>query len=149
MTAPRQLPVRRWENGKTTSDHDAVAVEEPLELRVADRSVAVVMRTPGQDRELAAGFLLTEGVIRRADDLLDLLPCRDQEGGKEGNVMNAVLAPGVTVDFDRLTRHVFSSSSCGVCGKATLDAVLQSFPPVKSSAVFKPEKLAALPAQLR
>jgi FdhD protein len=63
--------------------------------------------------------------------------------------MNAVLAPGVTVDFDRLTRHVFSSSSCGVCGKATLDAVLQSFSPVVSSAVFNPEKLAALPDQLR
>jgi len=148
VTAPRQVPVRRWP-AETAPAPDAVAVEEPLELRVADRSVAVVMRTPGQDRELATGFLLTEGVIRRADDLLDLLPCRDQAGGKEGNVMNAVLAPGVTVDFERLTRHVFSSSSCGVCGKATLDAVLQSFPPVKSATAFAPQKLAALPTQLR
>ena len=159
MTAPRQVPVRRWPArpslgdggvaGTTSSDHDAVAVEEPLELRVADRSVAVVMRTPGHDRELAAGFLLTEGVIRHADDLLDILPCRDQSGGAAGNVINAVLAPPVTVDFDRLTRHVFSSSSCGVCGKATLDAILQTYPPIAAGALFDPEKLAALPERLR
>src|SRR3954471_7632925 len=113
MTAPRQVPVRRWLAGKTAADHDAVAVEEPLELRVADRSVAVTMRTPGHDRELAAGFLLTEGVIRSADDLLDLVPCRDQPDAQSGNVINALLAPSAKVDFARLTRHVFSSSSCG------------------------------------
>ena len=74
---------------------DTVAGEEPLEIRVADRSVAVVMRTPGEDRELAAGFLLTEGVIKSADDLLDVLVCRDQEGGASGNVVNAVVAATV------------------------------------------------------
>lgn len=147
MTAPGKIQLLRWP-AKTTAP-DSVAVEEPLELRVADRSVAVVMRTPGQDRELAAGFLLTEGVIRSADDLLDVLPCRDQEGGASGNVVNAVLARGVTVNFDRLTRHVFSSSSCGVCGKATLDALLQSFPAVASGPAFDPAKLAALPDRLR
>ena len=149
MNKPRQVRVLRWVVGTTVSDHDAVAVEEPLELRVADRSVAVVMRTPGHDRELAAGFLLTEGVIRHADDLLDILPCRDQSGGASGNVINAVLAPSVTVDFNRLTRHVFSSSSCGVCGKATLDAILQTYPPVVPGAVFDPHQLAALPERLR
>jgi FdhD protein len=150
MTAPRRVPVRRWSaDGRSTPDHDAVAVEEPLELRVADRSVAVVMRTPGHDRELAAGFLLTEGVIRHADDLLDILPCRDQAGGASGNVINAVVAPSVTVDFNRLTRHVFSSSSCGVCGKATLDSILQTYPPIAAGPVFDPQQLAALPERLR
>jgi FdhD protein len=147
MTTPGQVPVRRWP--ADTTGPDAVAIEEPLELRVAGRSVAVVMRTPGHDRELAAGFLLTEGIIRTADDVLDLLPCRDQAGGAAGNVIDAVLAPGVAVDFDRLTRHVFSSSSCGVCGKATLDAVLQSFAPVPAGPVFDPALLAGLPARLR
>ena len=71
---------------------DRVAVEEPLEIRVNGTAVAVTMRTPGHDRELAAGFLLTEGVIRRADDVLDILPCRDQADGQSGNVINAVLA---------------------------------------------------------
>jgi FdhD protein len=157
MTDPGQIPVQRWSAGPGPGDgrpadaieQDHVAVEEPLEIRVAGRSVAVVMRTPGHDRELAAGFLLTEGVIRSADDLLDILPCRDQAGGLSGNVINALLAPSVAVDFDRLTRHVFSSSSCGVCGKATLDAVLQSFPPVPPGPAFDPARLAALPARLR
>jgi FdhD protein len=147
MSEPRQVPVLRWPANATAPD--AVAVEEPLELRVADRSVAVVMRTPGHDRELAAGFLFTEGVIRHADDVLDLLPCRDQAGGAAGNVISAVLAPSVTVDFTRLTRHVFSSSSCGVCGKATLDAILQTAPPVAPGPAFDPPRLAALPGRLR
>ena len=154
---PTPVPVQRWraagegrpDPGLAAPETDAVASEEPLELRVADRSVAVVMRTPGHDRELAAGFLLTEGVIRHADDVLDILPCRDQDGGASGNVINALLAPSVRVDFDRLTRHVFSSSSCGVCGKVTLDAVLQSFPPVAPGPAFAPARLAELPARLR
>jgi FdhD protein len=146
-----QVPMQRWSPGvrPTGPATDAIATEEPLEIRVAGRSVAVVMRTPGQDRELAAGFLLTEGVIRQADDLLDILPCRDQSGGLSGNVINVLLAPTVAVDFTRLTRHVFSSSSCGVCGKATLDAVLQAFPPVTPGPAFAPPRLAELPARLR
>ncbi len=147
MTSFGKVSLRRWPGG-TTAD-DAVAVEEPLAIRIADRSVAVLMRTPGHDRELAAGFLLTERVIRSADDLLDLLPCRDQDGGVSGNVINALPAPAVAVNFDRLTRHVFSSSSCGVCGKATLDAVLQAFPPVAPGPIFDPQNIAGLPARLR
>lgn len=147
---PTSVLMSRWIAGEfTPGDADAVAVEEPLELRVADRSVAVLMRTPGHDRELAAGFLLTEGVIRSADDLLDIVRCRDQEGATSGNVVNVLTAPSLTVDFERLTRHVFSSSSCGVCGKATLDAVLQNFPAVADGPVFDAGQVAALPARLQ
>jgi FdhD protein len=147
---PQRVAVSRWvQTGAATEEMDRVAVEEPLELRVADRSVAVVMRTPGHDRELAAGFLLTEGVIRKTEDLLDVLVCREQDGGFSGNVVNAVVARSVSVDFDRLTRHVFSSSSCGVCGKATLDAVMQNFPAVAAGPRFEAARLAELPAQLR
>ncbi|MBL9216483.1 MAG: formate dehydrogenase accessory sulfurtransferase FdhD [Opitutaceae bacterium] len=147
---PVKVPVRRWTpDGAAPAAEDAVAAEEPLELRVADRSVAVVMRTPGHDRELAAGFLLTEGVIRGADDVLDLVVCRDQAAGASGNVLNALLAPSAPLDLARLTRHVFSSSSCGVCGKATLDAVLQAFPPAAPGPRFDPAVLAGLPASLR
>ena len=127
---------------------DTIAEEEPLELRVADRSVAVIMRTPGQDRELAAGFLLTEGVIRRRDELRDLLVCHELPAGKKGNVVAAVLAPGVEVNMARLTRHVFTSSSCGVCGKTTIDALFQTALPLPPGAVFSPEMLAALPGKL-
>src|SRR5689334_16098736 len=125
MSLEIKVEMQRWRStGGRQVDADSVAVEEPLEIRVSDRSVAVVMRTPGEDRELAAGFLLTEGVIRSAEDLLDVMLCRDQDGGASGNVVNAVVAPAVRVDFETLTRHVFSSSSCGVCGKATLAAVM-------------------------
>ena len=147
---PTSVPVRRWVAGEFKPiEADVVAVEEPLELRVNDHSVAVLMRTPGHDRELAAGFLLTEGVIRSADDFLDIVLCRDQDGATSGNVVNVLTGPSSTVDFERLTRHVFSSSSCGVCGKATLDAVLQNFPAVDAGPLFDPSRLAELPARLR
>lgn len=147
---PQSVAVSRWmAAGAAKEEMDRVAVEEPLEIRVADHSVAVVMRTPGHDRELAAGFLLTEGVIRKTEDLLDVLLCREQDGGISGNVVNAVASSAVKVDFERLTRHVFSSSSCGVCGKATLDAVMQNFPAVGAGPRFKAAQLATLPARLR
>lgn len=144
---PERVTVQRWPDPALIDD--VVAVEEPLEIRVNGRGVAVTMRTPGHDRELAAGFLLTEGVIRRAEDLLDVLVCRDLPDGRAGNVVDALLAPAVPVDFARLTRHVFSSSSCGLCGKATLDALAAQFPPVAPGPVFSPDALAALPARLR
>ncbi len=152
---PVTVLIRQWQaDWSLAATHpapisDVVAVEEPLEIRVGDRSVAVVMRTPGHDRELAAGFLLTEGVIRNADDILDIVLCRDQADGASGNVVNALLAPSASLDLGRLTRHVFSSSSCGVCGKATLDAVLQAFPPALDGPAFDPARLVELPARLR
>ena len=128
---------------------DMLAVEEPLELRVRGRSVAVVMRTPGHDAELAAGFLLTEGIVRSADDIFDILQCRSGDrSAAQGNVVEAVLPKHVHVDFERLTRHVFSGSSCGLCGKATIDAVRQQFPKVTRPLRVRAELLRALPAQL-
>ncbi|MEO7598035.1 MAG: formate dehydrogenase accessory sulfurtransferase FdhD, partial [Opitutus sp.] len=88
-------------------------------------------------------------VIRSTDELLDVIRCQEQEGGGFGNVVTAILAPRVQVDFERLTRHVFSSSSCGVCGKATLDAVLQNFPAVTGAVIFDAALLGVLPARLR
>ena len=147
-TAP--VTVYRWPGtGTPAPGADDVAIEEPLEIRVGGRSVAVVMRTPGAERELVAGFLLTEGVIREATDVLDILVCRDLPDGQAGNVVDALLARPDAVDFGRLTRHVFSASSCGLCGKATLDAVLQAFAPVAAGPVFAPAWLGTLPARLR
>lgn len=142
--------IQRWhcDAGFTATD-DHVATEEPLLVRVGGRNVAVIMRTPGDDRELVAGFLLTEGVITRRDDLLDVLLCRELAEGAQVNVAEVVLAPGRTVDFERLTRHVFSGSSCGVCGKTTLDAVFATLPPVRPGPRFDPRVLARLPAALR
>jgi FdhD protein len=141
---------------------DVLAVEEPLEIRVGGRSVAVVMRTPGHDRELAAGFLVTEGIVRSRDDVLDLVRCAtrrepDVSGGETDetpvvpseNVLDVVLAPTAQVNWSKLTRHVFTSSSCGICSKATIEAVQASFSPLAGGLHPRREVLVALPERLR
>ena len=137
---------RYWNGGALEADTDELAVEEPLEIRVGNRGVSVTMRTPGHDDELAAGFLLTEGVIRGRGDLARIDPCIFD---RNGNVINVVLAEQARVDFERLTRHVFASSSCGVCGKATIDAVHQRIEPIDSSSSADANVLLSLPDKLR
>lgn len=105
-------------------ERDDLAVEEPLEIRVEGRPVAVTMRTPGHDDELTAGFLLTEGVVTRREDIVSIAPVAAKRGGgAEANIVDVRLARTEAVDFARLTRHVFTASSCGLCGKATIAAV--------------------------
>jgi FdhD protein len=133
--------------GKRRRAMDVLAREEPLEIRVRGKSVAVTMRTPGLDRELAAGFLLTEGVLRKSSDIIEIAPCRESDNPE--NVVNVFLSPSVQVDFGRLTRHVFASSSCGVCGKGTIEAVHQQFEPIQSDVTVSPRTLAALPGKMR
>src|SRR3954451_10804416 len=140
--------VLRWDGDADTLSEqpDDLAREEPLEIRVRGRAVSVTMRTPGHDDELALGFLLTEGIIRWPGDVLRVEPCGRNE---DGNVLNVVLAPEVPVDFERLTRHVFASSGCGLCGKATIDAVRSQFPPVTSDLVIDAQIIARLPETMR
>jgi len=128
---------------------DDLAREEPLEIRVAGRSVAVTMRTPGHDKELAAGFLLSEGMIRKREDILRIADCEGCEIVNFENILNVFLAPSVEVDFERLTRHVFASSSCGVCGKASIEAVHQHFAPVESRVTMEMDTVIKLPGLLR
>lgn len=111
---------------------DYVAVEEPLEIRLgystpdgrATRSVSITMRTPGNDRELAAGFLYTEAIIRRPEDIASIETCGPPapDSGNH-NVIRVDLLPDVTVDLGKLQRHFYTTSSCGVCGKTSLDAI--------------------------
>src|ERR1041385_8589625 len=105
---------------------DALVVEEPLEIRVRGRSVAVTMRTPGHDKELAAGFLFTERIIRERKQVVDI--AMSYSSFEPQNTLSVFLRAGVQVDFEQLTRHVFATSSCGVCGKASIEAVTQNFP---------------------
>lgn len=145
--AVRRLRVWRWRNAESgRAITDAVVVEEPLEIRVDTHPVAVVMRTPGHDEELVAGFLLTEGVIHSAADLAAL---RRHPRNRHGNVLNAFLAPGVALDLATLTRHVFAASSCGLCGKATLEAVRQRFPAVRGRMKVARAALEAMPGRMR
>jgi FdhD protein len=126
---------------------DQVAREEPLEIRVRGRSVAVTMRTPGHDAELAAGFLLTEHIIRERRHLAGIATCTASL--EPQNTLDVFLAPGVEVDFARLTRHVFATSSCGLCGKASIEAVKQNFPPVDAKLCIPAKMLLQLPARMR
>src|SRR5262245_7253568 len=139
--------VLRWQRGaKARREKDELAAEEPLEIQVDTRPVAVTMRTPGHDDELAAGFLLTEGIVRSKTDIAKITPyVRNQTG----NVLDVFLAPHVKVDFAQLTRHVFASSSCGLCGKATIEAVHRQFNRVKTRLTVPAGTLLNLPRQLR
>nr|WP_315267687.1 formate dehydrogenase accessory sulfurtransferase FdhD [Microbacterium lemovicicum] len=105
---------------------DTLAVEEPLEIRVAGTPLAVTMRTPGHDVELAAGFLVSEGVISAGGDLLGAIHCGGPgTGGAENtyNVLDVTLAPGVAPPAPEVARNFYTTSSCGVCGKASIEAV--------------------------
>ena len=111
---------------------DLVATEEPLEIRLeldgadgqrVERSISITMRTPGNDEELALGFLFSEGIIRSRRDVLIVRPCGPPAPNGLINVVKVELAPGVGVELHRLERHFYTSSSCGVCGKASLEAV--------------------------
>lgn len=139
--------VLRWQTGVNARRiKDNLAVEEPLEIQVDTRSVVVTMRTPGHDNDLAAGFLVTEGLIQKTGDILKIAP---YVRNGEGNVLDVFLAPGVTVDFAQLTHHVFASSSCGLCGKASIDAVHRHFKKVKARLVVPAKTLLTLPERLR
>jgi FdhD protein len=140
------MRILRWDGEHAVEQPDELAEEEPLEIRVRGRAISVTMRTPGHDNELAVGFLMTEGIIRAPGDVLRVEPCGRND---DGNLLNVVLAPHVPVDFERLTRHVFASSSCGLCGKATIDAVRSQFPPVTSDLAIDPEIIAQLPEKMR
>lgn len=139
--------LRQQSHGRSKLEKDFVAVEEPLEIRVQGRSVAVTMRTPGHDRELAAGFLLTEGIIRNRRDVIEILHCR--AAAAPDNTLNVFLAPSLRVDFAQLTRHVFATSSCGLCGKASIESVHQHFPPVKFRGTVTTQTLRQLPKLMR
>jgi FdhD protein len=134
--------------GAPEKARDSLAVEEPLEIRVRGQAIAVTMRTPGHDEELAAGFLASEGILRRCEEVFEIAHCR-ADGALEGNILNVFLAPDVAVDFERLTRHVFSASSCGLCGKASIESVHQHFSPVAAPLEIPIERLLEFPEKLR
>ena len=157
--AVTRAKILRWQAGVSPKRRsDDLAREEPLEIRVRGKAVSVTMRTPGHDFELAAGFLVTEGLIRKREDVVEIAWCQRKAapaGKDDRNTLNVFLAPSVECDFKKLTRHVFASSSCGLCGKATIDAVHQHFEPLQNSkfkiqnSKFTPKKLLLLPEKLR
>jgi FdhD protein len=148
--AVRPVAIERLSNASRLAGDDRVAHEEPLEIQVGGTPLAVVMRTPGRDHELALGFLLSEAVLASPEDLAALRhESVTRDPAAAGNVIRALLRPGVTVDVAALRRNFYTGSSCGVCGKASLERVLATAPPLRDASRFDPEVLYALPERLR
>jgi FdhD protein len=132
---------------------DTVTVEEPLEIRVDGKALAVTMRTPGDDFDLTIGFLVTEGLLASADDVATLMHCTDtgDDGSPTFNVVDVELRPGVTIPDVGLQRSFATTSSCGVCGKTSIDAVRvrSPFDLADDATAVSPHVLAGLPDALR
>ena len=144
---PGQI-IRRKQDGELEYDRDELTVEEPLEIRIGDKTVAITMRTPGQDEELAAGFLLSEAILRRGDKIDKF--SRPKTAGNRDNVVIARLTAGTKIKLSPAQRFGTISSSCGLCGKESIDAIRQNFPPIKSTPFrLKIETLLSLPEKLR
>jgi len=140
--------VTEWQDGAVRAMQDSLAAEEPLEIRVNGMPLTVTMRTPGHDLELAAGFLLTEGIIDSADDL-KVLRTPSTEPGARSNVVDVGPGDG-PVDTGMLQRNFFATSSCGICGKASIEAIRRRGlrQPDRGFRVT-PEILSALPETIR
>lgn len=140
MTRPRttdgtsaRVPVVRYESGAPSTRADDVAVEEPLEIRVAGETLAITMRTPGDDHELAVGFLFSEGILLDRDGVGSVVHCgRPGEDGF-GNVIDVTAAPGTAFDVERTglaRRGTITTAACGVCGRASIDDLLARITPL-------------------
>ena len=142
--------VTEWDDGKMRRKDDYLAAEEPLEIRVGEHPLSVTMRTPGHDLELAAGFLFTEGLVQRAEQILRLASVTPEGAPDRGNVVEAELSPEATPDFEKMRRHFFAASSCGICGKASIDSVRSRLlRPPNADFRLSAELLVRLPDALR
>jgi FdhD protein len=141
--------VKEWNAGEVRTLDDYLVGEEPLEIRIGDVALSVTMRTPGHDLELATGFLFTEGLITSRNEVAEVRhePDARQNGA---NRVRVDLAPGVMLDPERSQRNFYATSSCGVCGKASIDAVrVRHLERPNPECIVDPELLCRLPDQLR
>ena len=139
--AIREFGIERYTNGASGSVIDYVVAEEPLEVRLDGHPVAVLMRTPGFDTDLVTGFLVTEGILKS--------PAQVRKVEADGNRILVFLNDGERVDLGKFTRNMYAGSSCGICGKATLDAIFLEFPKLETKRMPSSEILLSAPAELR
>ena len=150
--------IRRLRAGDWSQVDDSLAAEEPLEIRllwqddgaIVRKPLAITMRTPGDDFELAAGFLYGEGLISCQADVVDVSYCTDEDEDQAFNIVNVTLRPGLVFDTSRLERNFYTTSSCGVCGKAALDALeVQGCAILPAGPVVSADLICGLPEKLR
>ena len=140
--------IRRRGDGALEYQRDELTVEEPLEIRIGRKTVATTMRTPGHDEELAAGFLLSEAIIQNSDMIEKF--SRPTSARNRDNIITVHLPHGMKVELNSAQRFGTISSSCGLCGKESIDAIRQNFPPIKSTSIrIDIETLLRLPTELR
>ncbi|HEY2675210.1 MAG TPA: formate dehydrogenase accessory sulfurtransferase FdhD [Rugosimonospora sp.] len=151
VTARRTIVRIDTSTGQPSRRPDSLAAEEPLEIRVDRSALAVTMRTPGSDLDLALGFLLTEGIIGSADDVRTAQLCAGTDTPNTYNVVDVTLTPGVPAPVTDPSRNFYTTSSCGVCGKASIDAVRtrSRFPVDQDPATIDAKTLVTLPDTLR
>ncbi len=128
---------------------DRIAVEEPLEVRIGKTPVLVTMRTPGHDEELVAGLLLTEGVVREPHDIVSVKHCTAANAGSQGNVVTVDLEYGVEPDLEPVHRGFHATTSCGLCGKTSIEQLQRAVPPIPDGFAIDTATLVRLPALLR
>ena len=157
MPRVQQKKITKYSSGSFEEKTDNVAVEAPLEIRLGfgpehereQKSISVTMRTPGNDEELAMGFLFTEGIIDSASDLLSIKHCGDVKEEEKNNIIRAELKPTIKIDWSKLDRHFYTTSSCGVCGKSSIDAVKSNcLKPITSSVQATTSTILQLAEQL-
>jgi FdhD protein len=148
--------VQQYDGGTRVRRDDRLATEEPMEIRLVAgrerRTVAITMRTPGNDFELAAGFLYAEGIVRSIDEIERIVYCTDRDLAEDQryNVVTVDLARTTLPNLEPLERHFTTSSACGVCGKASLEALaIRKLPPLSAGPVLTPAAVAAIPDALR
>jgi FdhD protein len=142
--------VREWNDGKTRRFQDYLVREEPMEIRVGIHSLSVTMRTPGNDLELAAGFLFTEGLIHRREEIEVIEHAESDKSSEAGNVVRIEISKDVRIDLESTQRNFFAASSCGICGKASLDSVrLRGMRPPEGRLRLDPDVLCGMPDLLR
>lgn len=162
--ATSEVQLRRVRSEGSDEVADILAIEEPLEIRLGfpdgkHKAVSITMRTPGEDGELAVGFLFTEGILKSADQVKQVRHCGlkigrvrgtvDRAAALNSNTIRVDLAEGVDVDLKKLERHFYTTSSCGVCGKSSIEALQAGAAPIESEMTVSAEVLHLLPETLR
>lgn len=158
MSSVSSIEITKVSTQRSSTGTDLLAIEEPLEIRIGfgmtgdrqQKSLSVTMRTPGHDFELAIGFLFTEGILQSYGQVESIKYCED--GGRQDekeNVVRVELKPEVVVDLPKLQRNFYTTSSCGVCGKSSIEAVARQCPHISADWKVGPDFIHALPGKLK
>lgn len=142
--------VHEWNDGVVCAQQDYLAGEEPLEIRIGGHPLNVTMRTPGDDLDLAAGFLFTEGLIDGREQIISIQHATECKATERGNIVDVKLSADIALDLEKTRRNFFAASSCGICGKASMEAIrARGVKPPNRDFRVSPETICAMPEKLR